>query len=97
MPLAGLGVHIPTKPQYFQEVEFPDLIFAHLARAALLALALRSSGVIFAALAIPPFLPPLLPIALMNLRISVRVNVLGSDWACPVERSIIARAASFTS
>jgi hypothetical protein len=35
--------------------------FAHLATAALRALALRSSGVSFAALFLPPFEPPILP------------------------------------
>lgn len=46
------------------------LRFAHLAATALRALALRSSGVILAALACPPLRPPLLPISARYSRIS---------------------------
>jgi hypothetical protein len=62
------------------------LIFSHFARAALLALSLRSSAVIFAALALPPFFPPLLPIAAMNWEISDLLN-------CAVDRKTISWAA----
>lgn len=82
---------------HFYSADLPVLTFAHLARAALLALKLRSSSVIFAALAGPPFLPPFWPIACINLLISARVNSSALDSICPVDRSTSACAAWFTS
>jgi len=66
-------------------------LLAHFARAALLALALLSSGVILAALATPPFLPPLLPIARIKRKISALVNSWPS--VSEVERLTISNAA----
>jgi hypothetical protein len=58
-------VHLVSSVKHYKELCMSSfcfcLAFAHLARTAFRALALRSSGVIFAALAGPPLRPPLRP------------------------------------
>src|ERR1035438_5277518 len=61
----GNGIFIPRSAiriaPFFQAQLACSLAFAQRARTAFLALSLRCSGVIFAARAGPPFLPPLRP------------------------------------
>lgn len=62
-PAEGLARIAPSAPGLSGAVSSPYFLPAHRAAAALRALAARSSGVSFAARAVPPFCPPLRPAA----------------------------------